>query len=392
MRGLVFSMVVAFGLAACSAQFSAQFSAQDRVSETPEAALRGYYAQLDVTLPAKAAGAGDVAAGAPVSRIAFGSCIQQDEPIPALQAMAAMDPDLAVLLGDNVYGDAYRGDMSLPELRDAYADLAANPDFQALNDAVPLMTVWDDHDYGMNDAGATFSAREFAEEVYLTFWGAGEDDPRRDYPGVYYSQMLGEPGQEVHMIVLDTRYFRSDLVRASEQEKASGLAGRYGAHTDPDAAMLGEAQWAWLEGELAKPSAVKIVVTSIQVIADGHLYEKWGLYPAERERLYAAIDAAGPAGLVMVSGDRHRAGIYKHERADGYPLYELTTSSLNKPVSAWGGREEPGPNRVGPTYLEENFGVIDVDWDAGTLVLSIMAENGEVVQAVTLDMADMAAG
>lgn len=388
MRDVLVVMGVAFGLAACSSQF---FSPSVDVT-TPEAALAPYYAQLDVNLPVRAAGAPDLKPGAPVSRIAFGSCMQQDDPIPALSAMASTAPDLAVLLGDNVYGDAYRADMSLPELRKAYADLAANPDFEAINAAAPLMTVWDDHDYGMNDAGATFSGRDYAEEIYLNFWDVAADDVRRQRPGVYYADMVGEPGREVHMIVLDTRYFRSNLVYSTQDEKDSGLAGRYGAHTDPNATMLGEAQWAWLADELSKPSAVKIIVSSIQVIADGHLYEKWGLFPAERDRLYALIDAAAPAGVVMVSGDRHRAGIYKHDRAGAYPLYELTTSSLNKPVSAWGGGEEPGPNRVGPTYLEENFGIIDVDWDAGTLTMTIMDEAGEAVQSVDLSLADMPAG
>ena len=85
-----------------------------------------------------------------VRRIVFGSCIRQDRPQPIWTAVQAVEPDLLVLLGDNIYGDS--DDMDV--LRAKWDRLATDPGFRAIADAVPLLATWDDHDYGRNDAGA----------------------------------------------------------------------------------------------------------------------------------------------------------------------------------------------------------------------------------------------
>ncbi|GIT33654.1 MAG: hypothetical protein Ct9H300mP3_11850 [Gammaproteobacteria bacterium] len=63
-----------------------------------------------------------------------------------------------------------------------------------------------------------------------------------------------------------------------------------------------------------------------------HGFEKWSNFPHEKERLLSLIKQfKKPVGLV--SGDRHKAGIYKQDN-----LYELTSFSLNKPfLGGWGG-------------------------------------------------------
>ena len=40
--------------------------------------------------------------------------------------------------------------------------------------------------------------------------------------------------------------------------------------------MLGETQWAWLEDQLSMPADIRIITSSIQVIAEGHGWERWG--------------------------------------------------------------------------------------------------------------------
>ena len=39
-------------------------------------------------------------------KIAFGSCLHQDKPVPMLGIAARQDPDVFVFLGDNIYGDS----------------------------------------------------------------------------------------------------------------------------------------------------------------------------------------------------------------------------------------------------------------------------------------------
>lgn len=377
MRVTVFALAAGFAAAACAHTETAP-------PTSPDAALEAFYDHYEAELPQRPLGV--ETAPDSVSRIALGSCMGQTAPAPALRALAASEPDLIVMLGDNVYGDAYSGDMTLPELRQAYADLAENPDFLAANAAAPILPVWDDHDYGMNDAGASFSGRRYAQRIFNAYWRVPEDDPRQSRPGVYHSEIFGPPGREVHVILLDTRYFRSPL-RPSDDPGAPGRE-RYAPDDDPALTMLGAEQWAWLREELARPAAVKILVSSVQVIADGHGWERWGNFPLERERLYDAIRDIAPPGLIMVSGDRHRAGLYRLDDVVGYPLYEVTASSFNR---SYPNDEEAGPHRVGPTFVGENFALIDIDWEAGALSVSVRDNEGglSTVPVLAIDLADM---
>jgi len=131
------------------------------------------------------------------------------------------------------------------------------------------------------------------------------------------------------------------------------------------------------------------------VIADGHGWEAWHELPAERRKLYEMIRETGAENLLVLSGDRHAAGLYLHEDAVGYPLYEATSSSLNLPLSAWDepGEEpaaEAGPYRIsGPMYREANYGVLDIDWNAGAVALEIHDREGGLVFGRMVRLSDL---
>ncbi|MEM1179027.1 MAG: alkaline phosphatase D family protein [Acidobacteriota bacterium] len=309
---------------------------------------------------------------AALQKIGFGSCLHQDDPRPIMEAVLARDFELFVFMGDNVYGDVESPD-DLVELREAYARQAEADGFKALREQVPLLATWDDHDFGLNDAGATFPGRDGAEDLFNKFWDVPPDSVDAKRPGVYAAHTFGPPGRRVQVLLLDTRYFRSDLVKG---ELPEGLSGRYVPSNDPERTLLGDTQWKWLEDELRKPADLRLLVSSTQILAEGHGFEAWRTLPLERERLYSILHKTRANGVIVLSGDRHRAGIYKREAIIGYPLYEITSSSLNRPSSS---PEEPGPHRLGPTYRPENFGAIHIDWTAGTVGLEIADIDGETV-------------
>ncbi len=105
--------------------------------------------------------------------------------------------------------------------------------------------------------------------------------------------------------------------------------------------------------------------------------------PKERERLYETLAQRNGGQVVLVSGDRHRAGLYARPDLAGGPYPELSTSSLNL---AFGGEEEAGPHRLGSTYTGENFGVLRIDWDARTVVLEVRDAEGKVVRSHTVGL------
>jgi len=89
------------------------------------------------------------AENAELSRIAFGSCANQQYPAGYLDLLSDLKPNLTVLGGDNVYGDC--SSASCEELRAAYALLRRRPSWRGAAASLATIATWDDHDYGQGD-------------------------------------------------------------------------------------------------------------------------------------------------------------------------------------------------------------------------------------------------
>lgn len=298
----------------------------------------------------------------PLSRVAFGSCAAQDEPQPIWDSVIASSPDLWIWAGDNIYGDT--DDMTVMQAK--YRQLANQPGYQALLATdIPILATWDDHDYGANDGGRDYAQRDASQQVFLDFFGVEEDDPRRQREGVYHAEIYGEEGQRVQTIVLDTRYHRSPLRAYPREDESEPRV--YWPDSSRDATILGEAQWAWLERQLLKPAELRLIVSSIQVLSSEHRFEKWMNFPRERRRLLELLQQTQAEGVILLSGDRHHAELSKFDMPGFYPLYDLTSSGLNKsrPRTSVDNLRPPEPNRyrLGRTFRGHHFGVVEIDWE-----------------------------
>lgn len=315
---------------------------------------------------------------APLTRLAFGSCNHQSRSQHMWAQIAAANPQAFLFIGDNNYGDnGWSGDAGLSTLIAAYAKQATTQELNDFRSKVPMMATWDDHDFGFNDGGANFAFRDWSETIFETFWGAS--DAVKSRPGIYDSYMVGTEGKMTQIIMLDTRYFRSDFDRMPYQEQRPPL-GSYVPSNDPQKTILGDTQWKWLAQELAKPADLRIVVSSIQVLTDAHNYESWEQLPLEREKLYRVLAEREESGMVLLSGDRHAGGIYTHTPASsGEALWELTSSSLNFSFSSTerNTAREPDDRRVTDFISEENFGLVDINWAAQEVTLSLKGNQGE---------------
>ena len=310
---------------------------------------------------------------APLRRIAFGSCLGQDGVQPIWQHVLARKPDAFVFLGDNVYADT----ADPVELRAAYTKLGAQPGYQALKKATRILATWDDHDYGVNDAGSEYPLKETSKQIFLDFFGVAKDSPRRERDGVYHAEVIGPPGRRVQVILLDTRYNRSPLVW--KEDKADRIdGGRYLRTTDPGATILGEKQWAWLEEQLRIPAQIRIIGSSIQVVDEDTTGETWANFPLERKRLFTLLWRT--TGSVFISGDRHFAELSMMDSEAGYPTYDLTSSSLNWSEHMFR-MPERNRHRVAVLNRGDNFGLIEIDWERRDPLLrfKIIDEDGEVM-------------
>jgi len=274
----------------------------------------------------------------------------------------AEQPDLFIWLGDNVYGDTE--DMEI--LRSYYHQQKANREYQAMRVAFPIIGIWDDHDYGENDAGKEYPMKDETQQLALDFLDVADSSIVRKQAGLYQSYDMGAEGQVVRFLLLDTRYHRDPLTK-------SNLDGqRYQLNETGD--ILGEAQWKWLHQQLTNsPAQVHIIATSIQFLANDHGYEKWGNFPSARQRMMELLEELQVANPVFISGDRHIAELSKVKLDQlTSPIYDLTSSGLTHTWSE--PEEEPNTLRISDLIFQLNYGVIEFDWAGQELTLRIRGE------------------
>ena len=299
--------------------------------------------------------------------IGFGSCITEKREQPIWSAIEKENIDEFFFMGDNVYGDSEDG--LLEEMRKSYEKQQNMfPDW-IFNKK--LNAIWDDHDYGKNDGGFEYPLKKEAQELFLEFWNVAQDDPRHLREGIYFNEEKEILGNNVNFIALDTRYHRSFLDQADKP---------YSPTQDKTKTILGEDQWNWLEETLKKESDLIVIISSIQILPTNHGFEKWHNFPHERRKLLNLLKSQHKP-VVLLSGDRHKAGLYK----DG-EIIEMTSSSMNKPISkpiAWLWDflyKETDELLQGEMYSQENYGILKFERDKisvslkdmqGTEILSI---------------------
>ena len=255
-------------------------------------------------------------------------------------AIRAADPLIYLQLGDLHYANI---DSTDPEAYfDAFDRVLTSPGQSALYRQVPIAYVWDDHDYGPNDANATSPGRSAARHAYRTAV-PHYSVPPGDAP-VYQAFTIGR----VRFVMTDTRSERT-------------------ADT-----MLGAEQLAWLIDELRTSSSTHALVVWanpdpwIDAAVEGA--DSWGGYPAERQQIADAIADAGIRNLVMVSGDAHMVAIddgtnsdYSTSQSGGFPV--LHAAALDRP-----GLVKGGPYSEGAFPGSGQFGLVEVDDDGGDTI------------------------
>ena len=323
-------------------------------------------------------------------RIVVGSCLDQNKPQPCWRTIMKFQPDLLILCGDNIYGDS----RDVEKLKRDWEILDSNPDFSKLRKSTQLLATWDDHDYGENDAGRDFPIKKQSQKLFLDWLQEPEDSARRSREGVYAVTTHGPSGRRVQVILLDTRYHRSELTEMKlERSEVPGWNGPYVPSSDRDQQMLGEEQWKWLATVLKEPADLRLLVSGIQLIPEEHSWEAWLTRPLERERLISLLRTTNAGGVIVISGDRHAAEISKLPQRDSgisYPIYELTASSLNASFNIG---DEPNRYREGKKLGCVNFGTVDIDWNSGIdaeIQLAIHnAESGEKLQEVNFPLSSI---
>lgn len=276
-----------------------------------------------------------------ITRFAFGSCNDQNDPQPLWDDMLKTKPDLFVWGGDIIYADWE----TQYDLKASYDKQKNNPGYTKFRERTPIIGIWDDHDYSGDNANGRLSTKAESQRQLLDFLDEHPRSPRRTQEGIYTSYEFGEPGKRIKFILLDNRYFKG---------------------IEEDAPILGKKQWEWLEGQLANSKAqLHFIVTGLSVFSPVLPYsEEWWHYPTEVNRMLDLLKKHNPQGTVFLTGDKHFGTIFKYSGQ-----LEMLSSGMTHVVSskAWWYLARKFPN----TWFGLNYGLIDIAWEGTTPLLSM---------------------
>jgi alkaline phosphatase D len=316
--------------------------------------------------------------------------------------------------------------VTLADYRRRHAQYKADPQTQAAHARAPWIVVWDDHET-CNDSYATGGQNHQPETE-------GDWNVRKAAAlKAYYEWMpIREPaagrsqaeaamrsfhfGDLASLIMVETRLTARDRQLNYERDMpASGgeaaVASFRARLADPARRMMGPAQEAWIEGELARsvqaghawqvlgnqvvmarvdpyspkrdltpaqlaqvPARLKSRLAQYEILSGLGLpvaLDMWDGYPTDRERLYAVMEKA-QARPIVVSGDSHSFWANElHTNAGRRVACEFGTTGITSPGA---GELVPGLNGGVPVAKANKEVVFNDQVSKGFVLLTLTRE------------------
>ena len=305
--------------------------------------------------------------------IAFGSCNNQLLPNPFWDDILNDHPDVWLWGGDVIYSDTE----DMEYLQKNYEIQNTNATYADFKTKVEIHGTWDDHDYGLNDGGKNYVSKKESQQLFLDFLNVSTESPRRQQEGIYFQKDFNYKNGSLKIILLDTRYFRSDLTKDTLTEK------RYVPATG--GTMLGETQWKWLEETLKSSEAdFNIILSSIQFLSYEHGFESWGNMPGEVLKMEELLKTTTATNVIFLSGDRHISEFSKKDvEGLSYPLIDFTSSGMTHSYSAFKG--EPNQYRIGNVVSDKSYGLVKIHIDSKKVDFQIKGDNNSILEKYTQD-------
>ncbi len=199
--------------------------------------------------------------------------------------------------------------------------------------SMPHYAIWDDHDYGPNDADKSFILKDVSRNVFMKYWS--NPSYGQNGQGIFTKLTFND----VEVFMLDDRWFRSN-----DDEKDS-----IGGKPNAGKRMFGEMQMEWLKNAMLQSASnttikFRIIATGSQVLSEFSTKDCFAHYQTEFNEMMQFLDDNPINGIVFLTGDRHLASVVKKSRENNYPLYDITASSLTAGLSRRAPGELDSPN------------------------------------------------
>ena len=261
--------------------------------------------------------------------------------------------NMMLWLGDNIYLREADYD-SKGGIYKRYSHVRSLPELQPLMSNMHHYAIWDDHDFGPNDADRSYHLKNASLQAFKDFW-ANPSYGINNSPGItskfnYY---------DIDFFLLDNRYNRTSINRVSG-----------------DKYILGDEQVDWLIDQLKfSKSPFKMVCIGGQFLSDAAVHENHARFNAEREKIIELIFEENITGVIFLTGDRHHTELSLVER-DGNIIYDLTVSPLTSGVHF--DNDEINNNRVENTVVQQhNYGLLEFSGEYGKRNLKINIHNAD---------------
>lgn len=254
-------------------------------------------------------------------------------------------------MGDLHYRDVNTNEVS--RFRTAYDDVLAQPAQASLYRNVPLAYMWDDHDYGANDAVGDSPSRPAAIQSYRE---RVPHYPLAESEGVYQTWVIGR----VRFIMTDVR------THSDRPYNPDFSVTQY-----PEKTALGAAQWQWFQDTLLGSTEELICwVNTMPWHGGSDQITNWAAFAHERDRIAAFLKDNGFANrMFIVSGDWHGMGFDNgtNNKWGGFPIYHCSPLDSNPSATAY-----PFPFTDGTSRARGQYGLFTVQ-DDGDLI-TVLAE------------------
>ncbi len=303
--------------------------------------------------------------------IAFSSCARTGSNHEIFDTIRRLKPLFFLHTGDLHYENIREN--SLNRFRRAYDAVLAAPRQNELYRNIPLVYMWDDHDFGPNNSDGTSPSKEASRLTYQEYV------PHYPLPAgsgnvpIYQAFSAGR----VRFIISDLRSERTPP----------------GEPDGPNKTMMGAAQKTWFKQELLDAQGkypVIVWLTSMPWIEDAanpniFVDDGWHAYATERRELANFIKDNNIQGLMALSGDAHMLAIddgSNSDYADGggaaFPVFHA--APLDREV-----RIKGGPFSEGTVIASEHqFGVVTFEDDGLSRIDVVMsgrnANNQELIR------------
>ena len=324
-------------------------------------------------------------------QIAFASCGRTASTRDVYDTIRGHHPLFYMNDGDFHYLDIKTNSRAI--FRAAYDQVLASPQQADLYRAVPFVYMWDDHDYGGNDATKKSPTHPAARKTY--------DEYVPHYP--FANPELTEPIYQ-SFVVGRVKFILTDLRSDRDEPKQKD---------DAKKSMMGDVQKKWFKDELLTSNGKyplicwvssvpwigekgKSPYTTVKTNVYGYIHhtqsnlfnvrtnsnrrgpapgsdeDHWSVYATERREIADFIKSNHISGVCILHGDSHMLaaddGAYSdYATGGGAPLPVMCAAPLEQNPSMKGGPYSQGVYRVRDKDDESGFGLLTVN-DKGTQI------------------------